>query len=162
MLRFTVTRTSLDPDLTLILHLPSQSCRHYFVKIQFPRRLSSNFFPWGGKYKIEDLPTYEGIKEALARAGMVARATGQRLTAHPSEFVKLAAPRPELVEESLGDLELHGSVRVLAHAVTPWVSGVARSADDCLLYTSRSTACARCHTLQSIGSVGCVGCLCWA
>ena len=40
----------------------------------------------------------------------VARATGQRLTAHPSEFVKLAAPRPELVEESLADLELHGSV----------------------------------------------------
>ena len=75
------------------------------------RRLSSNFFPWGGKYKIEDLPTYEGIKAALARAGQVARATGQRLTAHPSEFVKLAAPRPELVEESLGDLELHGSVR---------------------------------------------------
>ena len=34
-------------------------------------RLSSNFFPWGGKYKIEDLPTYEGIKEALARAGQV-------------------------------------------------------------------------------------------
>ena len=74
------------------------------------RRLSSNFFPWGGKYRLEDLSTYEGIKEALARAGMVARATGQRLTAHPSEFVKLAAPRPELVEESLGDLELHGSV----------------------------------------------------
>ena len=41
----------------------------------------------------------------------MARATGQRLTAHPSEFVKLAAPRPELVEESLADLELHGSVR---------------------------------------------------
>ncbi len=75
-------------------------------------RLSSNFFPWGGKYKLEDLPTYDGIKEALARAGAVARATGQRVTAHPSEFVKLAAPRPELVEESLADLELHGSVRV--------------------------------------------------
>ncbi len=45
----------------------------------------------------------------------VARATGQRLTAHPSEFVKLAAPRPELVEESLADLELHGSVNPISN-----------------------------------------------
>lgn len=74
-------------------------------------RLTSNFFPWGSKYKLSDLSTYPEIKVALARAGEVARATGQRLTAHPSEFVKLAALRPELLEESLADLEQQGSVR---------------------------------------------------
>lgn len=54
---------------------------------------------------------------ALARAGEVARATGQRLTAHPSEFVKLAALRPELLEESLADLEQQGLVRCVWFAL---------------------------------------------
>ena len=94
--------------------------------------MSSNFFPWGGKYKLEDLPTFEGIKVALARAGEVARATGQRLTAHPSEFVKLAATRPELVDESLADLELHGQVQWPAYSHSALVLSV-----RCSVYISK-------------------------
>ena len=115
-------------------------------------RLSSNFFPWGGKYKLEDLPTYEGIKEALARAGAVARATGQRLTAHPSEFVKLAAPRPELVEESLADLELHGSVRHFE------VANIALLQADVVVIAGDAFCSTRGYHVQETN----VCCPCWA
>eukprot|EP00891_Asterochloris_glomerata_P009145 jgi/Astpho2/9145/e_gw1.00135.16.1_t len=72
-------------------------------------RLSSDIFPWGdsGKYKVQDLPQFDNIKVALAEAGTLARLYDMRLTSHPSEFVKMAAPRPEIVESSIRDLELH-------------------------------------------------------
>ncbi|GFH28464.1 uncharacterized protein HaLaN_26960, partial [Haematococcus lacustris] len=54
-------------------------------------RLSSGIFPWMTKYKLEDLPDFPAIKQALFEAGEAARAVGQRLTFHPSEFCKIAA-----------------------------------------------------------------------
>lgn len=76
-----------------------------------PCRLSSEFFPWGNvHYQLRELPDYEEIKAALAAAGEYARETGQRLTSHPSEYVKLAGQSEELVEKSLADLELHSEV----------------------------------------------------
>ncbi len=44
-------------------------------------------------YQLCDLPDYEAIREALREAGEYARANNHRLTAHPSEFVKLAGER---------------------------------------------------------------------
>lgn len=61
-------------------------------------------------YQLRELPDYEEIKAALAAAGAYARETGQRLTSHPSEYVKLAGQSEELVEKSLADLELHSEV----------------------------------------------------
>ena len=60
-------------------------------------RLSSDIFPWGdsGRYKVQDLPQFDDIKVALAEAGVLARLYDMRLTSHPSEFVKMAAPRSE-------------------------------------------------------------------
>ncbi|KAJ9532276.1 hypothetical protein QJQ45_010419 [Haematococcus lacustris] len=54
-------------------------------------RLSSGIFPWMTKYQLEDLPDFPAIKQALFEAGEAARAVGQRLTFHPSEFCKIAA-----------------------------------------------------------------------
>lgn len=47
---------------------------------------------------------------ALRFAGDLARAHGQRLTFHPSHFVKLAAPNQELAQKSINELEAHSKV----------------------------------------------------
>ena len=73
-------------------------------------RMTSNLFPWCTEYKLEDLPDYTAISEALAFAGALARAYDQRLTFHPSHFIKLAAPNPTLVDKSIAELEVHSKV----------------------------------------------------
>ena len=72
-------------------------------------RLSSDLFPWGdsGKYKLEELPDLPEIVTVLAEVGALARLYKQRLTAHPSEFVKMAAQKEDIVSRSIWDLELH-------------------------------------------------------
>lgn len=69
-------------------------------------------FPWCTYYDMEDLPDFPAIAEELAFAGKLARAYDQRLTFHPSHFVKVAAAdaQPELLERSLKELEVHSQV----------------------------------------------------
>ena len=105
------------PHLADLLH-PSFGCLAFlnalsiaFVCTTISRRLTSNFFPWASKYKLSELPDFPEIAHILGQAGELSRRYGQRLTAHPNEFVKLAAERPQLVEESLMDLEVHAQVR---------------------------------------------------
>lgn len=76
-------------------------------------RLSSDLFPWGdsGKYKLEELPDLPEIAAVLAEVGALARLYKQRLTSHPSEFVKMAAQKEDIVFKSIWDLELHSKVR---------------------------------------------------
>ena len=51
----------------------------------------------------------------LAEVGALARLYKQRLTSHPSAFVKLAALKEDVVEKSLLDLENHARVRRSYH-----------------------------------------------
>lgn len=60
--------------------------------------------------RLEDLPDWDAICEALAQAGEAARAAGQRLTFHPSEFVKIAAP-PERWVQGWGAGWSHTSIK---------------------------------------------------
>ena len=55
-------------------------------------------------------PQINKIREALGFAGALARAYDQRLTFHPSHFVKLASPDPELVAKSVAELEGHSTI----------------------------------------------------
>jgi UV DNA damage endonuclease len=75
-------------------------------------RVSSQMFPWASSYGHDPsrLPDAPAIAAALAEAGALARATRQRLTAHPPQFVKLAARDEALVARSLAELELHSAV----------------------------------------------------
>ena len=82
------------------LFWPSSANPHQTLKVLLLHptcRLSSDIFPWGdsGRYKVQDLPQFDDIKVALAEAGILARMYNMRLTSHPSEFVKMAAPRSE-------------------------------------------------------------------
>ena len=76
-----------------------------------PCRLTSNIFPWCTEYALEDLPGFAAIADELAFAGKLARAYDQRLTFHPSHFVKLAAEGGELLGRSMKELEVHAQVR---------------------------------------------------
>lgn len=101
----TVSRLALQnaKDLYKILQFNAQNDIHLF-------RISSGIFPWGTEYRLEDLPDYAEISEALAKCGNLATQTNQRLSAHPDHFVKLGSEKEEVVQNSIKDLELHGQV----------------------------------------------------
>jgi UV DNA damage endonuclease len=73
-------------------------------------RMGSGIFPWGSEYGLTDLPDYHQIADELRLAGDIAKNTGQRITAHPDHFVKLASANPAVVDNSIKDLELHSKV----------------------------------------------------
>ena len=79
-------------------------------------RMTSNIFPWCTFYNLEDLPDFPAIADELAFAGKLARAYDQRLTFHPSHFVKVAAAEEQLLQRSLKELEVHSQVPPLLHA----------------------------------------------
>lgn len=74
--------------------------------------MTSTILPFCTFYNMEDLPNFPAIADELAFAGKLARAYNQRLTFHPSHFVKVAAPSEELVVKSLKELEVHSQVRL--------------------------------------------------
>ena len=73
-------------------------------------RMGSDIFPWASEYKLTSLPNYFEVAGELLMAGDIARATGQRISAHPDHFVKLGSEKPSVVKNSIRDLEIHGEV----------------------------------------------------
>lgn len=84
-------------------------------------RMGSGIFPWGTEYDFMSLPDHVEICNTLQVAGLVANSTGQRITAHPDHFVKLASANPKVVENSIKDLELHSLVfDLMGFSKTPY------------------------------------------
>ena len=77
--------------------------------------MTSNIFPWCTFYTLQDLPDDSAIADELAFAGKLARAYDQRLTFHPSHFVKVAAAaaQEDLLQRSIKELEVHSQVPAL-------------------------------------------------
>ena len=114
-------------------------------------RMSSDIFPWNSRYKLSDLPDYDTIKQYLFAAGAVAYDSGQRITAHPDHFVKLGSSKPDVVNNSINDLEHHSEVFDLmglsrthynclnihvgmnfaADTITRWLHAFDRLSDNC-------------------------------
>ncbi|KAL6778268.1 hypothetical protein ACKKBG_A17550 [Auxenochlorella protothecoides x Auxenochlorella symbiontica] len=84
-------------------------------------RMSSVIWPWMGSFDPKELPQYEEIKQALAFAGKLARAYDQRVTFHPSHFVKLGGPVEALTQKSINELEGHAQILDLMGYDTPSV-----------------------------------------
>jgi UV DNA damage endonuclease len=117
----------------------------------FAFRMSSNLFPWNSKYNLCDLPHYDQIVEYLRLAGTLAKNSNQRITAHPDHFVKLGSANPDVVNNSIHDLEHHSEVFDLmgfpaSHynclnihvgmnynedTITRWLSAFDRLSDNC-------------------------------
>jgi UV DNA damage endonuclease len=84
-------------------------------------RMGSGILPWGTEYKFTDLPDHVEIYNTLQVAGIVAKSSGQRITAHPDHFVKLASANPAVVQNSINDLELHSLVfDLMGFSATPY------------------------------------------
>ena len=84
-------------------------------------RMTSKLFPWAGHYAVEDLPDYTTICDALAAAGELARAADQRITNHPSCYVKLASTTKSITESSIQDLEVQSTIfDLMGYAPSHW------------------------------------------
>ena len=114
----------------------------YTVKLRLCAvyRLSSEIFPWCTEYEVEQLKDFDAIADELAFAGKLARAYDQRLTFHPSHFVKLAAETDDLLTKSIKELEVHSRVGLLRwecnllpteHAKTSALPVIGRSSSVC-------------------------------
>lgn len=68
-------------------------------------RLSSAIFPHLHSPKLKTPYDLDFAKEALHNIGKFAAANNHRITAHPSQFVQLGSPRPEVVAQSIIDLQ---------------------------------------------------------
>jgi len=73
-------------------------------------RISSDVFPWGSEYNLEDLPDFNNIANTLNDCGIYAKENGLRITSHPGPFNVLVSPKPKVVQNTILDLELHGKV----------------------------------------------------
>jgi UV DNA damage endonuclease len=73
-------------------------------------RISSDVFPWGSEYNLEDLPDYNKISNILKGCGTYAKENGLRISSHPGPFNVLVSPNPKVVQNTFKDLELHGKV----------------------------------------------------
>ena len=84
-------------------------------------RVSSVIWPWMGTYDVTTLPQYEEISKTLRFAGDLSRLYGQRITFHPSHFVKLGGEEPGLTAKSSSELEAHSQVfDLMGFEPSPW------------------------------------------
>ncbi|MEZ4601772.1 MAG: UV DNA damage repair endonuclease UvsE [Syntrophotaleaceae bacterium] len=67
-------------------------------------------------YRLEDLPDGKQITGLLVKAGEFARSRNLRLSFHPDQFVLLSAPKPEVLQASIAELEYQTRVAELVGA----------------------------------------------
>lgn len=85
------------------------------------------------------------IEAVLAEVGTLARLYKQRLTSHPSEFVKMAAQKDDIVWKSLFDLEVHSRVGMMSFAVAVIASLVPVCRMDCCVHAQNVYTVWACH-----------------
>tara|TARA_A100001011_G_scaffold395208_1_gene489531 strand:+ start:1140 stop:2069 length:930 start_codon:yes stop_codon:yes gene_type:complete len=88
-------------DLLTILKWNKENDINFF-------RMSSNIFPWGSEYNIEELANYGDLLIAAKAAGDFALENNMRLTSHPGPFNKLCSPKEHVVKNTITDLKIHG------------------------------------------------------
>lgn len=94
--------------------------------------MSSCIFPWCSEWTFDQLKDKEEIKAALQFAGDLARAYDQRLTFHPTHFVKLGCEEGALLDRSLHELEQHSLV-IFRLKLSPCCPSQSAFSCDCLL-----------------------------
>jgi UV DNA damage endonuclease len=73
-------------------------------------RMSSEFFPCLGFYKIEDLPKFKIIKERLKDVGDYVKNNKMRVSFHPSHFCIIASDREVVVDNAIDELNKHAQI----------------------------------------------------
>lgn len=72
-------------------------------------RLSSEMFPFA-THSIYGYDFISFAREELERAGAVARKYGHRITMHPGQFCQLGTPKPDVLEASIRELDMHAQI----------------------------------------------------
>jgi len=73
-------------------------------------RMSSDIFPWASEYSIESLPQYDEIRDILRQIGNIATINDVRIGCHPGPFNVLCSPNPNVVQNTIKDLETHAQI----------------------------------------------------
>lgn len=78
-------------------------------------RMGSGLIPWlscsdMNLVTVQNSPELKKLKHILAEAGKLACETGQRITAHPDHFVKLASLNEEVVNNSIDELNMQAYI----------------------------------------------------
>lgn len=73
-------------------------------------RISSDLIPWKSEYEWEDLPNYLELFTLFNQIESLIKLTGSRVSFHPGPYNVLASPTPEVVENTIKDLEMHGDI----------------------------------------------------
>lgn len=83
-------------------------------------RVNSDFFPSithpDQGYQLANLPNYSSPLSQFAVVNLLAQKLDVRLSFHPDQFVILNSPKPEVVNNSLSELEYHGQAADLIGA----------------------------------------------
>lgn len=115
--RSMIRKTFDEKGLDYVSELALENCQDLVRIIQWNEehgikfyRLSSEIFPWASEYRLEDLPNFEHIFQALQNAGTYAKRFGQRLSFHPGPFNKLVSSDERIVTNTVKDLEVHGKI----------------------------------------------------
>lgn len=71
-------------------------------------RCTSFLMTWNSEYEIDELPDSERIRENLRTAGDIVREHDMRFSFHPSHWCKPGSPDPDVIANTVGDLNNHG------------------------------------------------------
>ena len=115
--RSMIKRTFMERGIDYASELGLLNAKDLFTILQWNSehsikcfRTSSDIFPWGSEYGLQNAPDYKEIKSILQLCGKFADEHGIRITSHPGPFNVLVSPREHVVENTIKDLELHGEV----------------------------------------------------
>lgn len=73
-------------------------------------RMSSDVIPWGNKIDIDKLPDITEIRSTLERIGKFVESNKIRITTHPGPFNLLASSNPDVVHNTVLDLNMHAVI----------------------------------------------------
>lgn len=73
-------------------------------------RMSSDVIPWGNKIDIDKLPDITEIRSTLDRIGKFVESNKIRITTHPGPFNLLASSNPDVVHNTVLDLNMHAVI----------------------------------------------------
>ena len=126
--RSMVKKTFAQKGISYASELALQNVRDLFEIIKWNVknnikvfRVSSDIFPWGSEYNLEDLPDYIKISNILKGCGTYANENGLRITSHPGPFNVLVSPNENVVQNTIKDLELHGKLfDMMGLSLTPY------------------------------------------
>ncbi len=116
-------RTALEKLSGIVLHNASslKDALEYCARNQIGAfRVKSEIFPLRthpvSGYELDELPEWTKIHSLFEKSRLFAGENNIRLTFHPDQFVVLNSPHPEVVINSIGELEHHGEMAELLGA----------------------------------------------